>query len=71
MPTKNGYYDPDLQMFTEQIREPDLAHLNFLRWLAARCQLEHELVRSTLELERPRADTPSAPSAAVLGTECT
>jgi len=70
MPTENGYYDPDLQMFTEQTGEPDLAYLHFLRWLAARWQLEHELVSPFLELECPRIDTPSAPSAAVLRIEC-
>jgi hypothetical protein len=33
MPTVEGY-DPSLQMFLEAPREPDLAHLRFLRWLA-------------------------------------
>jgi hypothetical protein len=33
MPAIQGY-DPSLQMFRETAREPDLAHLRFLRWLA-------------------------------------
>jgi hypothetical protein len=36
-------YDPTLQMFVEDGREPDLRHLRFLRWLAERGQLEHEI----------------------------
>jgi hypothetical protein len=40
MPAIKGY-DPSLQMFLEAPREPDLAHLGFLRWLAERELLEH------------------------------
>ena len=37
-------YDPSVQMFVEQPREPTFAHLRFLRWLAERGRLEHEPV---------------------------
>jgi hypothetical protein len=40
MPAIKGY-DPSLQMFLEAPREPDLAHLGFLRWLAERGVREH------------------------------
>ena len=40
MPAIEGY-DPSLQMFLEAPREPDLANLRFLRWLAERELLEH------------------------------
>jgi hypothetical protein len=40
MPAIEGY-DPSLQMFLAASREPDLAHLGFLRWLAERGLLEH------------------------------
>lgn len=40
MPAIEGY-DPSLQMFLEKAREPDLAHLRFLRWLAEQGLLEH------------------------------
>jgi hypothetical protein len=33
-------YDPELQMFRESGREPDLAELRFLRWLAEQGRLE-------------------------------
>ena len=36
-------YDRDLQMFREPSREPDLGVLRFLRWLAERGELEHEV----------------------------
>jgi hypothetical protein len=36
-------YDGDLQMFREPSCEPDLGVLRFLRWLAERGELEHEL----------------------------
>ena len=39
MPTVEGY-DPSLQMFLEAPREPDLAQLRFLRWLAEQGLLE-------------------------------
>ena len=39
MPAIQGY-DPSLQMFREAAREPDLAHLGFLRWLAEQGLLE-------------------------------
>src|SRR3954454_20005633 len=35
-------YDSEVQMFVQRPREIDLAHLRFLRWLAARGSLEHE-----------------------------
>ena len=40
MPAITGY-DPSLQMFLEAPREPDVAYLGFLRWLAERGLLEH------------------------------
>jgi hypothetical protein len=36
-------YDNDLQMFVEGVREPDVRHLRFLRWLAERGELEQEI----------------------------
>ena len=36
-------YDNDLQMFVEGMREPDMRRLRFLRWLAERGELEHEV----------------------------
>ena len=39
-----GRYDAELQMFTEPPRDPGLAHLGFLRWLAEHGRLEHETV---------------------------
>jgi hypothetical protein len=36
-------YDSDLRMFREPAREPDLAMLLFLRWLAQRGELEHQV----------------------------
>jgi hypothetical protein len=36
-------YDGQLQMFCEAIQEPNLAKLRFLRWLAERGELEHEV----------------------------
>jgi hypothetical protein len=36
-------YDSDLQMFCEAPREPAVASLRFLRWLAERGQLEHQV----------------------------
>ena len=41
MNVRYGRYDPDLQMFTEPSREPDMARLSFLRWLVERRRLEH------------------------------
>jgi hypothetical protein len=40
----NSSYDPELQMFPDRPREPDLAHLQFLRWLAEQGRLEHPVV---------------------------
>jgi len=37
-----GRFDPELQMFADQPREPDLTHLQFLRWLGERGRLEHD-----------------------------
>jgi hypothetical protein len=34
-------YDSELQMFAEQPRDADLAHLRFLRWLGEHGRLEH------------------------------
>jgi hypothetical protein len=34
-------YDPDLEMFTQPSREPDLNRLRFLRWLGEQGRLEH------------------------------
>ena len=36
-----GSYDGNLQMFVERPRDPGLARLKFLRWLAERAKLEH------------------------------
>lgn len=36
-------YDGDLQMFVQGPREPDAGRLLFLRWLAERGRLEHEV----------------------------
>ncbi|MCC6175302.1 MAG: hypothetical protein IT305_08385 [Chloroflexi bacterium] len=36
-----GRYDTSLQMFVEEPREPNLARLGFMRWLAERGRLEH------------------------------
>ena len=36
-----GRYDPRLQMFVQEPREPDLRKLGFLRWLAEQGALEH------------------------------
>jgi hypothetical protein len=38
-----GQYDGNLQMFVEETREPSIAHLGFLRWLAERTALEHPI----------------------------
>ena len=36
-----GRYDSDLQMFVEEPRDVQRAHLRFLRWLVERQDLEH------------------------------
>ena len=36
-------YDGNLQMFCEPIHDPDLTMLRFLRWMAERGMLEHEI----------------------------
>jgi hypothetical protein len=36
-----GRYDSDLQMFVEESRDAQRAHLRFLRWLVERGDLEH------------------------------
>lgn len=41
MSGKQTRYDPELQMFAQEPREPRLERLRFLRWLAERGQLEH------------------------------
>src|SRR4051794_18733825 len=64
MPAPNRY-DGNLQMFVEEAGEPDMARLNFLRWLAEHHELEHQIAgpssgdltnvqaRGTPELCRP------------------
>jgi hypothetical protein len=37
-------YDSDLQMFCRPPRDPSPASLRFLRWLAERGELEHNVV---------------------------
>ena len=37
-----GQYDGSLQMFVEETREPDMARLEFLRWLVEHGKLEHK-----------------------------
>jgi hypothetical protein len=39
-----GWYDPALQMFVEEAREPDRRRLAFLRWLAENGRLEHPVM---------------------------
>jgi hypothetical protein len=39
--TLAGQYDSELQMFCEPTREPDVAVLRFLRWLAEEGRWEH------------------------------
>ncbi len=41
MDLSGSRYDPDLEMFTDGPREPDLACLAFLRWLGEHGRLEH------------------------------
>ena len=53
-----GRYDGQLQMYCEAAREPDLTRLHFLRWLAERGYLEHDI-----------AGTPSGPLALVTRLE--
>lgn len=43
MMTGKSGYDSEVQMFVEEPRKLDLAHLRFLRWLAERGLLEHAL----------------------------
>ena len=42
MTTRNRY-DGNLQMFVEKAGDPDVEQLRFLRWLAERGYLEHEI----------------------------
>ena len=42
MEAGSSQYDAELQMFTDEPREPDLVRLRFLRWLAEHGRLEHE-----------------------------
>lgn len=42
MDTSSSRYDPELQMFADRAREPDMAHLHFLRWMAEQGKMEHE-----------------------------
>lgn len=37
-----GKYDKELEMFCEDIREPKIDKLRFLRWMAEQGKLEHE-----------------------------
>ena len=41
--TASGRYDSSLQMFVEEVSEPDLARLAFLRWLGEQEMLEHRV----------------------------
>ena len=36
-------YDNTIQMCVEGVREPDMRHLHFLRWLAERGELEQAI----------------------------
>ena len=38
-----GRYDGTLQMFIQEARDADARYLRFLRWLAERGELEHEV----------------------------
>ena len=40
MDLRNCRYDPDLEMFVDPPREPDLARLTFLRWLVESGRLD-------------------------------
>ena len=62
MGIETGQYDPELQMFTDAPREPNLDRLRFLRWLAERGRLEHQAAGEPdgpLAL-KPEFDEPSA-----------
>ena len=53
--TASGRYDSSLQMFVEEVREPDLARLAFLRWLGEHELLEHRVYGpSAGECTKPR-----------------
>jgi hypothetical protein len=60
METTQNRYDPELRMFAEQAREPSVAHLAFLRWLAEHGRLEHNVAgrpggEYSLSAPRPRS----------------
>ena len=38
-----GVFDEELQMFRENVHEPNLTKLQFLRWLGEQGKLEHEI----------------------------
>ena len=50
-------FDSELQMFVEQIRDVDLDRLRFLRWLAERGRLEHEVAGASVGEYRPEGLT--------------
>ena len=56
-------YDGTLQMFVEDVHEPDARHLRFLRWLGEQGRLEHGIAGppSGDQVALP-ADLASAPS---------
>jgi hypothetical protein len=45
MDVRSCRFDPDLGMFIEPPRDPDLARLWFLRWFIERGRLEHRHAR--------------------------
>jgi hypothetical protein len=61
-----GRYDTELQMFVEGPREPRIARLRFLRWLAERTNLEHP-VAGPPSGEYARAAGPAAGSTSTPG----
>ena len=66
MNLRSSRYDPELQMFTDPPREPDLARLRFWRWLAERGLLEHRAEGTpsgAYAAEGPPPDRPAAEAA--------
>jgi hypothetical protein len=51
MSTINSRYDPELQMFTDEPREANLAHLRFLRWLAQHRRLRQDMAAASVHEE--------------------
>lgn len=60
-------YDGTLQMFVESPREPDMARLTFVRWLAEQGRLEHPIAGPSSGPLAPKADdtTPAQNSSSV------